>query len=191
MVAVTSPRNSSSHRLASPLLILTLENRFPSSSRQTSGCTSSGELNVLPNQRDFSSLPFIRWPVTNSPPFHSPSMPSTVVGGRLAQKSSSSASSIDPVRSLNSVNFLSANASVIAISFQLPGTDLNPALRELQHGIVLLRRTDGHPDTVGAVRADHDACVGRPLHEAQGARSERPPDEIRLRRRQGEPGRVQ
>src|ERR1700748_3330917 len=168
MVAVTSPRNSSSHRLASPLPILTLENRFPSSSRQTSGCTSSGELNVLPNHPDFSSGPFTRCPVTNSPPFHSPSMPSTVAGGRLAQKSSSSASSIDPVRSLNSVNFLSANASVIAIFF-----DLDPALRELQHGIVLLRRADGHPDTVGAVRANHDACVGRPLDEVQGARSER------------------
>src|SRR3984957_2829162 len=115
MVAVTSPRNSSSHRLASPLPILTLENRFPSSSRQTSGCTSSGELNDLPNQRDFSSWPFIRWPVTNSPPFHSPSMSSTVAGGRLAQKSSSSASSIDAVRSLNSVDFLSANPSVIPL----------------------------------------------------------------------------
>src|SRR5271169_4557130 len=128
----------------------------------------------------------MRWPVTNSPPFHSPSMPSTVAGDRLAQKSSSSASSIGPVRSFNSVNFLSANASVIAISFSGPiagfVTQSDPALRELQHGIVLLRRTDGHPDAVGAVRADHDACVGRPLHEVQGARSERQPDEIRLRR---------
>src|ERR1700761_7355722 len=158
MVAVTSPRNSSSQRLASPLPILTLENRFPSSSRHTSGCTSAGELNVLPNHRAFSSWPFIRWPVTNSPPFHAPSMPSMVAGGRLAQKSSSSASSIDPARSLNSLNFFSANASDIAISFD----QLDPALRELQQSIVLLRRTDGHPDTVGAIGTDHDACVSGP-----------------------------
>ena len=47
---VTSPRNSSSHRLAAPFIASTLENLLPSASRQTSGSASMSEWKVLPNQ---------------------------------------------------------------------------------------------------------------------------------------------
>ena len=86
-----------------------------SASRQTSGCTSSADLKLLPNQPSFSSWPFILCPVANSPPFHSPIMPSMVAGSRLAQKSSSSASETWSALSLNSMNFL--RARVIAYSY--------------------------------------------------------------------------
>src|ERR1700757_3165224 len=96
------------------------------------------------------------------------------------------------VRSLNSLNFFRARASLIAVSFDpiarfLPGPPLarivtgrDPALSEFQQGVVFLRGADGNPDTVSAVWADHDACVGGLLHEVQCAHSQRQPNEIRL-----------
>src|SRR6516225_3010860 len=142
MVAVTSPQKSSSHRLASPLPIATLENLFPSASRQTNGCTSLADLKDLPNQRAFSSWPFILWPVRNSPPFHSPSIPSMVAGCRVAQNSSRMA----PPRSLNSVNIL--RARLIRYSSGL-GVG-NPIAGKAQQLVVFFRRADGDSHAVRA-----------------------------------------
>src|SRR5271166_658662 len=184
MVAVTSPRKSSSHRLASPLPIATLENFFPSASTQTSGWMSPADLKVLPNQPAFSNWPFILWPVRNSPPFHSPIMPSIVAGCRVAQNSSSSASAMSPLRSLNSANIL--RARLIELLLKVGAVD--PVAGEPQQGVVFLRRPDGDPDTVRRERADHDPRVGSLRHEVRGARAQRQPDEVGLRRRQGVPG---
>src|ERR1700756_243069 len=179
---MTSPRKSSSHRLASPLPISTLENLLPSASTQTNGCTSPADLKVLPNQRAFYSWPFILWPVTNSPPRHSPIISSMVAGCRVAQNSSSSASGMATARSLNSVNFLRARL----IDYSSWSGAGNPVAGKPQHGVVFVRRADGDADTVGAVRADHDARVRGPRHEVQRAGAQRQPDEVGLRRRQGE-----
>src|ERR1700751_2364172 len=181
---MTSPRKSCSHRLASPLPIATLENLFPSASTQTNGCTSSAELKVLPNQPAVSSWPFILWPVRNSPPFHSPIIPSMVAGCRVAQNSSSSASGMPTLRSLNSLNFLRARLIGSSSGF---GAGY-PVAGKPQQGVVFFRRPDGDPDTVRAVWADHDARVGGLRHEVQCARAQRQPDEVGLRRWQPEPG---
>src|SRR5581483_3310833 len=101
----------------------------------------------------------MRCPVTNSPPFHSPSMPSIVAGGRLAQKSSSSASLMLPARFFSSVNFLRANDSLIAISFS------DPARCKVQQRVVFLPGADRDPDAVSAIGADHNTCVGRLFDE--------------------------
>ena len=85
-----------------------LENLLPSASRHTSGLASEAETNVLPNQLSRFMNPLARWPVSNSPPFHSPIMKSTVAGCSVSQNASSSASGIWSARSVSAANVLRA-----------------------------------------------------------------------------------
>src|SRR5690348_15070550 len=152
MLATSSPRNSSIHRLASPFIASVLENLLPSSSRQTNGLASVTELNVLPNQLSRFMNPLALCPVSNSPPFHSPSMNSIVAGCSAAQKSSSSASEIVSVRSFSSVNVLRANSSATVLSDPLAG--------ERHKRVVLVGCGDGDAHPVLTVRTHDDPGVG-------------------------------
>src|SRR6516165_9798202 len=118
-------------------------------------------------------------------------MPSTVAGCRVAQNSSSSASGMSPSRSLNSVNLL--RAKLIDYSFGVLWGPLglaagDPITGKLHQGVVFLRRADGDSHTVRAVGTDDDSGVRSPCHEVRRARAQWQPDEVSLRRRQGESG---
>ena len=45
----------------------------------------------------------------------------------------------------------------------------DPVTSEPQQGVVLFWCADGDPDTVAAVGADNDACIGGLFHESWGA----------------------
>src|SRR4051794_4329564 len=179
MDAVTSPRNSSSHRLAAPFIASTLENLLPSASRQMSGSASMSEWKVLPNQFSRAMKPLARWPVTNSPPFHSPIISSMVAGDRVSQKASRSASAIWPVLSLNATNVFRADV----VGGVVGGAIVHPSLSgrgqavptggELEERVVLVGRGDGHPHPVPAVGTDHDPVFGSAVDEVRSALAER------------------